>query len=105
MAYTKIGVTPEETARRKALEKQNYIKRRARLMAARLRGRHTDQEWLELVSKHTHCPRCKQATTVFQKDHIIPIYQGGSDGIENIQPLCKTCNAAKGPETIDWRTI
>jgi 5-methylcytosine-specific restriction endonuclease McrA len=37
-----------------------------------------------------------------ERDHIVPIYQGGSDAITNIQPLCKRCNCAKGPETTDW---
>jgi len=36
------------------------------------------------------------------KDHIVPIYRGGSDGLENLQPLCRECNTQKGPEVFNW---
>jgi 5-methylcytosine-specific restriction endonuclease McrA len=29
-------------------------------------------------------------------DHILPRSLGGKDNIENLQPMCNTCNAKKG---------
>ncbi len=79
--------------------------RSIRLSAARAKGTHTDSEWRELCAKFwnrcvmcgVHCQR-----GVLQKDHVIPIYQGGSDAIDNLQPLCKLCNLAKGPDSTNW---
>jgi 5-methylcytosine-specific restriction endonuclease McrA len=37
-------------------------------------------------------PRYKSVIT---KDHILPLHHGGSDLIDNIQPLCYQCNFKK----------
>jgi uncharacterized protein YdaU (DUF1376 family) len=87
------GLTPRDAAATRA----------ERMAAARLRGTHSQQEW-ELLRDicGPQCLRCgSQAALV--KDHIIPVYQGGSDGIDNIQPLCKPCNSSKGPDRTDHR--
>src|ERR1019366_8568204 len=33
---------------------------------------------------------------LFTSDHIIPITRGGAHGLHNRQPMCETCNIAKG---------
>lgn len=77
--------------------------RRLRLKLARLRGQHTPEEWQALqVEFGGRCVRCGVAGMHLDRDHIKPIYQGGSDGIDNIQPLCACCNASKGPEDFNW---
>jgi hypothetical protein len=36
-------------------------------------------------------------------DHIQSIRNGGKNEIENLQPLCRSCNSSKGAKTIDYR--
>ena len=53
------------------------------------------------------CVRCegKSGYTFLSKDHITPLYQGGSNSIKNLQPICPFCNASKGPENFDHRKL
>lgn len=86
----------------------NREKRSVRLAEARKKGKHTKEEWAEMKEFfHNTCVKCNGDSGLVGvvKDHIKPIYQGGSDGIENIQPLCVKCNAAKGPEDKDYREV
>jgi len=36
---------------------------------------------------------------LFNKDHIVPKFEGGSDSIDNLQPMCCPCNGEKGKDT------
>lgn len=84
----------------------NARKRQYRLTIAREKGRHTKKQWLEMVSFFENtCCRClgESNLSYVEKDHILPIYMGGSDGLDNLQPLCARCNSSKGNEQIDWR--
>lgn len=78
--------------------------RAVRLERARRKGRHSEAQWeaMKALFRH-HCVRCVSPSDRLQKDHIRPIYAAGSDSIRNIQPLCPTCNASKGPERLDHR--
>ena len=81
----------------------NSAKRAIRVAAAREKGTHTFPEWQKLYLEfQLRCVRCGQKGDKLQKDHILPIYRGGADDIENIQPLCGSCNSSKGPESINW---
>lgn len=83
--------------------KANAVKRSERMAAARQKGKHTNAQWSALLVVCGHaCVKCG-ASGHLDRDHIVPVYQGGSDHISNIQPLCARCNAAKGPENIDYR--
>lgn len=58
-------------------------------------GSHTLDEWIELKRKHKFkCSKCRKKRKL-TRDHIRPVSKGGSDFIENIQPLCQPCNSSK----------
>lgn len=48
------------------------------------------------------CLKCGGKDDI-QLDHIVSVRRGGENSINNIQPLCKTCNIKKGTKTIDYR--
>ena len=74
---------------------------------ARNGGRHTRAQWLAKLAECDKCPRCDRAWSevpprpnkryrnTWTKDHIIPLFRGGSDDISNIQPLCYQCQFRK----------
>lgn len=92
-----------EIAQLKADRAPHSLIRGARMRLARLRGAHTKADWEAMKAEFGHrCVKCGAAGRHLDKDHIIPVYQGGSDGLNNIQPLCAWCNSAKGPERFNW---
>lgn len=61
-------------------------------------GSHTVAEWATLKAQYNWtCPACRQSEPKIKltEDHIIPVSRGGSNNIENIQPLCGSCNSKK----------
>jgi 5-methylcytosine-specific restriction endonuclease McrA len=79
-------------------------RRRARKHAAP--GIHTEQEWQDLKALYNFtCLRCGKLEPDIRltRDHVIPLEQGGSDSIDNIQPLCARCNSKKNNKHIDYR--
>ena len=68
-------------------------------------GTHSAGEWETLKAQFNWtCPSCKKVEPEIKltRDHIIPISRGGTDNIENIQPLCKPCNSKKHTQTIKY---
>ena len=61
-------------------------------------GNYTIGEWELLKKQYGYtCPCCKRSEPKIKltADHIIPLNKGGSNCIENIQPLCRNCNSKK----------
>jgi 5-methylcytosine-specific restriction endonuclease McrA len=66
---------------------------------------HTFGEWENMKAQYNWtCPCCnrKEPSIALTEDHIIPISKGGTDNIENIQPLCKSCNCKKHTKIIKY---
>lgn len=63
-------------------------------------GEHSLLEWNRLCELFGNkCLSCGLKVKL-TKDHIVPLSKGGTDYIENIQPLCISCNSKKGNREI-----
>jgi hypothetical protein len=94
----------EKHQRYKGYYKQKTRERKIRRKGAE--GSHTDAEWEALKVKYAYtCLRCGQQepAITLTRDHVKPLILGGTDYIENIQPLCHGCNSAKNDKEIDYR--
>lgn len=68
-------------------------------------GSHNIGEWEYLKKQYGYtCPSCKKTEPNIKltEDHIIPLIKGGSNFIENIQPLCQSCNSIKHTKIIKY---
>ena len=89
-----IAENPErhrENVRRRMLRKKNAD------------GFHTEKQWqilLELCDRK--CLNCG-STEDLACDHIVPLSKGGTDWIDNVQPLCQSCNSTKYVDIQDHR--
>lgn len=78
-------------------------KRRAALKAG---GSYTQQEWIDLVTFwQFKCIACGVELPIekMTPDHVIPLELGGLNIIDNIQPMCRSCNSSKQMKTTDHR--
>ncbi|MGC9527384.1 MAG: HNH endonuclease [Limnospira sp.] len=58
----------------------------------------SDENWQQILEKyHNRCPVCgrSEPEVRFQQDHKIPRLRGGSNDLNNWQPLCDECNNFK----------
>jgi 5-methylcytosine-specific restriction endonuclease McrA len=92
---------PEEY---RALRRDAESRRNARIASSA--EHYTQEQWNQLLSETGNkCLNCKLSGEYVPlgADHILPVCMGGSDSIENIQPLCAPCNRAKHARHIDYR--
>lgn len=84
-----------------AFEFGEKARRHEQMRRYRLRtngGSHTKEQWELLKAAYKfQCKICarKEPKIILTKDHIIPLRNGGSNDIANIQPLCRSCNSRK----------
>lgn len=93
--YRKLN--PEKNA-------QHFNNRRARIQQAG--GSFTSREWKKLCKRYNYTCLCcgrREPEIKLTVDHVVPLSAGGTNSIENIQPLCQSCNSSKHRRTIDYR--
>ena len=105
ISKTKTGLvlTAEQRKERRIWQKQKRSRVIKRLRIESLS--HSFGEWENLKKQYGYiCPSCKQPEPIITltEDHIIPLSKGGSDLIENIQPLCLKCNMKKHTKIIKY---
>jgi len=79
-------------------ENQLFLNAKRRALKRGAIGSYTLGEWELLKKQYGYkCPACGKGEPEIKLclDHIIPLSKGGSNYIENIQPLCKPCNSHK----------
>jgi 5-methylcytosine-specific restriction endonuclease McrA len=68
-------------------------------------GSHTREQWEALKQRcRSRCVACNRPEPhiILTEDHIVPLSRGGSNDIENIQPLCQSCNSKKRTQIINY---
>jgi len=90
--------------RKRYREKVNEYNRRRFHITKRNGGHYLLSQWEAMVNVCKgvclSCGKVKKLTV----DHVLPVSLGGKSTIDNIQPLCGSCNSRKHNKHIDYRT-
>lgn len=94
--------------KRKETRKRAWKNRHEKL--ARLGNDLTEKQWRETLEEFNYsCAYCgleQSEEVILQKEHIVPVDQGGPITKWNIIPACSSCNASKAnQELVDWYVI
>ena len=86
-------------------EKNSDIRNKRRALKRGAVGNHyTRKQFRGLCNETGNVCLCCGEKKRLTADHIVPLSKGGSDSIDNIQPLCINCNDFKGTKTIDYNS-
>ena len=96
-----------QTNRNWYLSHKETAMKNARLRRAREKGAEgkiTAREWKSVLEKYGNkCLCCGRNNINLTMDHVVPLKFGGTHTVENVQPLCISCNSKKGTKHIDYR--
>lgn len=84
--------------------KRFHLLKRVHLLRNAIGG-YSYEDWVSMKERYRNtCPSClrKEPDIKLTVDHIVPISKGGTNCIENLQPLCKSCNAKKYTKIIKY---
>jgi 5-methylcytosine-specific restriction endonuclease McrA len=84
-------------------ESRKIAEARRRTRKTKAGGSFTLEEWHNLCAKYEFKCLCCKELKPLTADHVIPVSLGGTSNIDNIQPLCQSCNSKKHTGTIDFR--
>lgn len=91
--------------RKNNMEKRSVANQNRRARKNKNGGVVTQREWENLLDYYNKtCLCCGRKDVKLTMDHVNPIKLGGAHVIENIQPLCASCNSSKNAKLIDYRT-
>lgn len=108
---TSSAYQPRRNENGRRYQKANPVKFQIKAMLRRTfklgnGGSFAAAEWEALKAQYGYtCLRCgrSEPSIKLTADHVVPVAQGGSSDIGNIQPLCGSCNSSKGNQAIDYR--
>jgi hypothetical protein len=84
-------------------EHKSIVKNKRNFLLKAVDGSHTDEEWYNLKKKYNFKCVCCKIKKILTKDHIFPIgHKKCTNDIQNIQPLCLSCNVKKGSKIINY---
>lgn len=99
-AYRKKWIENNFDTYRNAIKMSGYRRRRKALDSGQT---HTHQEWVALCKEYGNICVCCYQDAKLTRDHMVPLSKGGHDGIDNIQPMCQSCNSRKRDKTENYK--
>lgn len=83
---------------------KNPVRFKLRVYRRRSAGNLTYLEWQEILQRFGNiCLRCLKSKVKLTIDHVKPISKGGETTVDNVQPLCLSCNMYKRDREVDYR--
>lgn len=104
----KYAANPEKTlAANRAWAKANPEKaalvHRIKRQRKRAAGTLSTADWRSVLAAYGSACLCCGSDDPPTIDHVVPLSRGGSNTVDNVQPLCNGCNMRKATKTIDYR--